>query len=635
MKTFVPWRQAWAVVVLVLGFSAPSPAQQTMQQSIVREGVAIELEIVPTDSNQAASLVEGQSSMVRFNITDTATGQPLSGLYPAAWMSLIRPGEEMTPENCVEKVEDYLSGSILTQAEMDLNVYYVLALNNDATVTVVDPLFGFGGTKLLAMLNLKSPGEDWAINREQSRVFISQPEAGAVAIANTLDWEILRHVPVGERPTRMVLQDDGARLWVTLEGGKEGEGAGIVALDPKTGDILATIPTGVGPHDLVVSQDNRFVFASHRAAGTVSVIDVRTLTKIQEIPTGKEPASIDYSDLAGAAYVSHSGDGTVVAIDGSRHEIVARLETEPGVEQLRISLNGRLAFAVNPTTDQIWAVDLAANQVLQSGVMKEGPEQVTFTETLAYVRHARSEHVLMIPLPKVEAGFPVSAADFPGGQRPYGEGQRGSAAPSIVRAPGAVAVLVANPADKMIYYYQEGMAAPMGGFQNYKREPRAVLVVDRSLGERREPGLYETAAKMRRPGQYEVAFFLDTPRIAHCFPVVVEPDPERERQRLAALPARVRALEPPSTMDAGEPVLFRFQINDPRTGAPIDGLDDVQLMAFSPNNWNQRWIATGQGNGVYEAAIELPAAGSYTVAVACPSRNVSFNEGPELSVNVR
>ena len=50
-------------------------------------------------------------------------------------------------------------------------------------------------------------------------------------------------------------------------------------------------------------------------------------------------------------------------------------------------------------------------------------------------------------------------------------------------------MLVANPADKMIYYYTEGMAAPMGSFQNYKRDPRALLVLDNSLRET-ERGVY-------------------------------------------------------------------------------------------------------------------------------------------------
>ena len=43
---------------------------------------------------------------------------------------------------------------------------------------------------------------------------------------------------------------------------------------------------------------------------------------------------------------------------------------------------------------------------------------------------------------------------------------------------------MANPADQAIYYYMEGMLAPMGSFNNYRREPKAVLIVDRSLRER-------------------------------------------------------------------------------------------------------------------------------------------------------
>ena len=52
--------------------------------------------------------------------------------------------------------------------------------------------------------------------------------------------------------------------------------------------------------------------------------------------------------------------------------------------------------------------------------------------------------------------------------------EKGSApirADSMVLAPEGNSVIVANPADKVLYYYTEGMAAPMGDFQNYQREP--------------------------------------------------------------------------------------------------------------------------------------------------------------------
>ncbi len=43
--------------------------------------------------------------------------------------------------------------------------------------------------------------------------------------------------------------------------------------------------------------------------------------------------------------------------------------------------------------------------------------------------------------------------------------------------------LAVNTDDGLVVddYYKEGMAAPMGGFSNYQREPLAVLVVDRRI----------------------------------------------------------------------------------------------------------------------------------------------------------
>src|SRR5678816_778703 len=108
-------------------------------------------------------------------------------------------------------------------------------------------------------------------------------------------------------------------------------------------------------------------------------------------------------------------------------------------------------------------------------------------------------------------------AKFPGGQiAPEEARTESSIADAIVPAPEGNSVLLANPADGVIYYYTEGMAAPMGSFQNYRREPRAVMVWDQSLREA-SPGVYSTNLKLIGAGDYDVAFLLDTPRVSHCF----------------------------------------------------------------------------------------------------------------------
>ncbi len=49
------------------------------------------------------------------------------------------------------------------------------------------------------------------------------------------------------------------------------------------------------------------------------------------------------------------------------------------------------------------------------------------------------------------------------------------------------------------------------------REP----VLDLDVREESRPGTYETVARLAGPGRYEVAFFLGSPRLAHCFEVEV------------------------------------------------------------------------------------------------------------------
>ena len=123
---------------------------------------------------------------------------------------------------------------------------------------------------------------------------------------------------------------------------------------------------------------------------------------------------------------------------------------------------------------------------------------------------------------------------FPGGQNAPADSPVGASADVIVPAPEGNSVLVANPADRVIYYYSEGMAAPMGSFQNYRRNPRAVMVIDRSLREI-SSGVYSTTTKLPKSGIYDVAFLLDSPRVTHCFSAEAKPNPDVRREKQVAL----------------------------------------------------------------------------------------------------
>lgn len=604
---------------------APHGEATGWMQHTVKGGIAVEARIEPVGAGR--ELREDTDVTVRLRITDANTGQPLAGLQPAAWLDLDKPGPA---PSCKEAIGELVSGNLLKRPAVDLNAYYVLALNQDATVTVVDPLFGFGGTKLLAMVQLLSPGEDWALTADQKRLFVTQPEADRVAVVDTASWKVEAQVEAGPRPVRTVLQPDGAYLWVGLDA-SPGE-SGVAVVDARTLRPVARIATGAGPHEIALSDDNRFAFVTNRDAGTLSVIEVASLRKLGDVATGSRPVSVAWSPLARAAFVAHEGDGRIVAVDGATRAVRASLTAAPGLSQIRIAPGGRLAFAVDPANDTLYVVDTAADRIVQSSVVLKEPDQVTFSDDLAYVRHRGSESVQMIPLKAVgEEGKPLPAADFPGGQHPFGNGRRPSPAAGIVRAPGAQAVLVANPADKAIYFYKEGMAAPMGQFQNYDREPRAVLVVDRSLHERVTAGTYETVARLSLPGHYTLSLFLDSPKVVECFPLQVAVDPEREAQRQRQMPARVEPRLESNTVAVGERLAVRFRLLDPHTGEPREGLEDVTVLIYpTAHNGQERLPAHDDGKGIYSVAFTPNRPGSYVVRIECPSQHLFFHLSPQM-----
>jgi len=631
--------QRWKVlVVLLLGFSAAFALRQRPQkvqppQRIVREGIAVEFTIEPGGRERAADLLEGTDATVRFKITESNTGQPISRLHPSAWIDLKRTGPLPDERQCREKVQSFLQSSFNRRADIDLNSYFILTLNHEPNVSVIDPLSGFGGSKLLTLIQLPSPGEDWVMTSDQKRLFVASPLAGQVSVIDTSSWKMLAQIDAGAKPTRIALQHDEKYLWIDNEGA-DAASDGATVIDVNTLKVVAHIVTGAGPHQIGFSDNDRYAFVTNKQSGTLSVIDVPRLARIKELKVGALPTALAASPLSKAIYVINEGDGDVVVIDARRHEILTRIKTRAGLRALRFTTDGRFGFAVNTRANVVYIFDAATNALLNTVAVGQAPDQVSFTRNFAYVRSSGDEFVSMIRLTDLgKQGAEASVTRFPAGQKAPGLSTNASAADAVVAAPEDGAVLVANPADKMIYYYMEGMAAPMGSFQNYRRDPTAVLVLDRGLRET-SPGVYTATVRLNGHGSYDVPFLLDSPRILNCFDIEVSENPQFAKQR--EIPIRIESLGTVPVAYSGENLHLRFRVIDATTGKPRSDLQDVGVLAFlAPGIWQQRAWATPAAGGVYEMNFVPPQAGVYYVFFQCPSLGVQFNQLQHLNVEVK
>jgi DNA-binding beta-propeller fold protein YncE len=587
----------------------------------VDRGIVVDLTVTPLAGND---LREGSPARVTVKLTDTATGAPLRGANPAAWLGKRDNTPPADGTRCEAAIASFLGGSIFTRAALDLNNYDVVTLNEDPTLSVVDPRFTYGGSRLLALVELRGRGYDFVLNNGEDRLFVTEPGANVVAAVDTSSWKIAANLDAGAQPKRIAAQPSSNSVWVAAA-------TTLAQIDAGQLRVTSRIPIPAGEHDLAFSADGHFVAVTSSEAKTATFVDAGRKAKPASVTLASPPVAVAFSSASAMAYVLGS-DGAISVIDPKTRRIRDVIHAEEGATRIRFAPGGRYAFIVNTPKDLVQILDAATGRIVQRGRFVGGPFEVTFTQTLAYVRHLRSDVVLMVPLADLGADKAISVVDFPAGQKSFGDAGSPTPADGIVEAPESGAVLVAHPADRSIYYYREGMAAPMGTFSNYGHEPRAVLIVNRTLREE-QPGVYSTIARLPGPGAYDAAVFVAAPRVVSCFDVAVAEDPKRAAERQAGVD--VKPLLDTRVFPAGTKVHLAFRLTDRATGKPMPGLRDAQILSFlAAGGWVRHQSLTDVGEGRYETTIEPPEPGIYYVYVESAASGLRANSGQFLVLQV-
>jgi YVTN family beta-propeller protein len=300
---------------------------------------------------------------------------------------------------------------------------------------------------------------------------------------------------------------------------------------------------------------------------------------------------------------------------------------------IRFAPAGRWGFVANSKENVVYILDSSTNRILHTIEVGNRPDQIVFTQAFAYIRSLGTEQISLIPLAELGKAAAAKITQFSGGQYPPGKTGATASADAIVPAPEGNAALIANPADKMIYYYKEGMIAPMGNFQNYRREPTALLVVDRSMRET-SPGVYSNVVKLPPAGNHEIVLLTDSPRVSHCFDLTVSTNPALKKKK--ELPLEVEPLFKQGEVTVQKSARLRFKVIDPETKQPRIGLKDLGVLTFlAPGVWQKRQWARADGDGVYEIDFVPPKPGVYFIFIECPSLGVRFNQLPYSTLRAK
>jgi len=561
----------------------------------------------------------GREAAFAFTLTTGRNDAPLRGARPAAWLTPHVPGSHLDERQCRRIAATFVRGVSLAAPALDLNTFYILALAGDASVLVIDPRIGFGGSRLAGLATFDATATDWVLTPDQAFLAVAQPSVSRIALIDTRDWSIKATIEL-PGAARLALSPDGRLLLASYRiasGAAETEsGIALVDLTTPAASPLR-IATGGGAHDIAIDAQGQFAFVSNAATDTVSVIDLAKRQVTRTLPAGQGPVALAYSALAQRAYAA-AGDGHITALGAVSSVQGAAIAGPPGISTLRFAPGGRFLIAASPEAGEIVVIDTATDRIVQRFELAGEPDAISFSDHVMFVRRRASEFVDAFPLDQIGIeGRKPSAVSVGIGQLALGAVSAPAHADVMAPVPSGDGIVIVNPGERIIYYYREGMAAPSASFSTYGREPRAVEILDRRLREI-EPGIYRTIAQLPRAGTYDVVFYTDTPRTVQCFETHIDPDGASGDE--AARTPLVTDLTLNGTPRAGQPLAVQFRLVDPQNGLPVSSVRDARVVSFAiPGQSAGRSSARPLGGGAYEADITVPAAGNYYVFVEAPS----------------
>ena len=576
-------------------------------QRIEREGLVIEFGLRTIDGGAPRSWSAATAS---FTIRDAATGQPVRGLAPLAWMW--RRGEGAAPdeETCRTRIRTFLDGRLAAKAEVDLNAFLLLALNDDNSISVINPQIALSRTKLLQLLTFAARPADWALQPDRSTLWVTLPEVDGVGVVDQRQLRLLTTLPVGDRPSRVVAAPDGKTVWVA----NEGDGT-ITVIDAAARRVRETMAVGGGTMRIVFGDRGRRAFVSSAARGTIVRFDVATMERLGEEEVGPT-VDLAASEAAGVVLAA-TGSGEAVLLDMQRAGRAQRIRLAPGVATAAFDRNGRWAFVLNPARGEVTVLDPSGATPLRTVTGLSAPDALSFTDRYAYVRNSGDANLTLIQLERLEEGGDPTVVRIPMGDKAPAEAGPSAIASAIAPVPAGNGAFIASPADGNLVFYHEGMMAPAGSHQNYGRKPRAVMVLDRSLRET-APGVYTGLVEMRSSGTWEVGLLLDSPRVVHCFEQAVEAkEGEKEPLRVGLTPLEGHE----EAVAVGAPAVVRFRIDLSQEGEEVSA-EEIDVVALQPpHTWHRRLEARKGGEpGIYEVAFEPPRPGRYQLNVAVPAK---------------
>jgi YVTN family beta-propeller protein len=187
------------------------------------------------------------------------------------------------------------------------------------------------------------------------------------------------------------------------------EDATLAIVDPASGKVLGTVPTGQGPHELVTSTDGKLAFASNYGTGpapghSISMIDLASQKELRRIDVAplSRPHGLAFAN--GKLYFSAEANKKIARYDPATNKVDWQFETgQTSTHMVLPTRDARTIFTSNIGSDSVSLIQQRADGQWTQTVIPvgKGPEGIALApnEREVWSAHSRDGGVSVIDVP--------------------------------------------------------------------------------------------------------------------------------------------------------------------------------------------------------------------------------------------
>ncbi|HEX8360582.1 MAG TPA: hypothetical protein VF613_10755 [Longimicrobium sp.] len=213
-------------------------------------------------------------------------------------------------------------------------------------------------------------------------VIVANKQDNTVTLLSAADGRVTATLPVGVGPHEVAASHDGRWAVVTNYGDRTNVGSSLSLIDLRTRTVARTLPLGEyrRPHGVAFLPGDRQLVVTSEANQAVLLVDLSSGAVETAIPTGQRASHMVALSADGRrAYTANIAEGTVTEIDVAGRKQGRVLRVAPMVEGIALSPDGKQLWVGSNQAHTVSVVDTEKWEVAGTFAAPGMPYRIAFT----------------------------------------------------------------------------------------------------------------------------------------------------------------------------------------------------------------------------------------------------------------